>query len=145
MRSFSTLRRAALAATVLVASLTACGSDGGPTDVSTIAGAYAATTFLVTPDGQAERDVLSAGGSLAITIGAANTTTGTLSIPAAVTGDSTFTASMVGTAARTGSSVRFEQTADTFVRDLNWTVNGETIRVTDQSVGGARYTIVLAR
>lgn len=145
MRTGTTLRRAALAATVLLTSLTACGDDGSPTEASTIAGAYAATTFLVTPDGQAERDVLAAGGSLAIAIGASNATTGTLSVPAAITGDSTFTANMLGAAERTGSSVKFDQTADSFVRDLNWTVNGETIRVTDQSVGGARYTIVLTR
>ncbi len=145
MRTFHTLRRAALAATVLVGSLAACGDDGGVTNLPIIGGSYSATTFLVTPDGESQIDVLAAGGRLTIAIGATNATAGTLLLPASVTGDVALTESMAGTAEITGSSVSFDQTADTFVRDLNWAVEDNTIRVSDQSVGGARFTIVLTR
>jgi hypothetical protein len=136
--------RAMLAATVAVGALTACGDDNaiGP---DAIVGVFSATTFRVTPAGAAEIDVLQEGGDLVITIAGGNTTTGTLTLPAAVTGAAASESSMAGTAIRNGSGVTFEQSADTFVRDLNWTYSNNAISVTNQSVGGATYTIVLTR
>ncbi len=52
---------------------------------------------------------------------------------------------MDGTAVRTGNNVRFNQSADTFVRDLQWPFDGQTIAVTDQVVAGTRFTISLRR
>ncbi len=126
------------------ATVAACGSDG-PTEGPTLAGAYQATTFRVTPTGQSTIDALSQGGALSIVIAANNTTTGTLTLPASVTGAAPLTASMAGTAVRTGGNVDFAQSADSFVRDLTWTLGTNTLSVTDQTVGGARFTIVLTR
>jgi hypothetical protein len=130
---------------LLVLSLTlgACGSD--TTAASSIAGAYHATTFQVTVAGGNAMDALAAGGSLTLQVNADNTTSGTLSLPASITGGSAFTASMAGTASVSGNTVFFQQSADTFVRDLTWTINGNTITVSSQSLGGAIYTIVLTR
>ena len=142
-RLLSTLRRIPI--TLAVASvLAACGSDT-PTQASTLAGSYRATTFRVTPTGQSATDILASNGSLTITVGADNATTGSLFLPASVTGGAALTASMAGTAVRTGSSIQFQQLADTFVRDLVWTVSGNALTVVDQEAGSARFTITLAR
>ena len=123
--------------------LSGCGSDT-PNQPSSIAGAYTATVFRVTPTGQPTIDVLAQGGSLSVTIASDNTANGSLSIPASVAG-TPFTASMTGTVAQTGTTVRFEQTPDTFVRDLTFTVVGNTLQATNQTAGVASFTITLTR
>jgi hypothetical protein len=124
-------------------SLLACGDGTSPS--TSLAGSYVATDFRVTPTGQASIDVLGAGGTLSIAIAANNTTTGSLNVPGSVTGGAPFTASMAGTAMLSGSTVTFQQSADTFVRDLSWTRSGTTLSVTNQAAGSATYTIVLMR
>jgi hypothetical protein len=123
--------------------LTGCGSDT-PSQPSSIAGAYTATVFRVTPTGQPPIDVLAQGGSLSVTIASDNTASGTLSLPASVAG-TPVTASMTGTVVQTGTTVRFEQTADTFVRDLTFMVVGNTLQATNQVAGVASFTITLTR
>jgi hypothetical protein len=121
-----------------------CG-DTGPTDAPSLAGTYAASVFRVTPSGQSQIDVLAQGGSLVLTIATDNsTTTGSLALPASIAG-TPFTASMAGTAIRTGSTVRFQQTADTFVRDLTFTVTANSFQATNQTAGSAAFTITLLR
>ncbi len=128
----------------MLGTLAACGDDGA-IDPDPIAGTYTATTFRVTPSAATEINVLEQGGNLTIVIGANNATTGTLNLPSVVTGGNALQASMAGTIERDGNGVTFDQTADTFVRDLNWTFTGNTITATNQSVGGASWTIVLTR
>jgi hypothetical protein len=126
----------------LVGFLVACGS----TDSSnTLAGTYSANVFTVTPAGQAPINVLAAGGSLSITIAASNSTSGSLAIPASINGGTAFNADMAGTASVSGSTVHFQQSADTFVRDLTWSHAGTTLSVTNQTAGSASYTITLTR
>lgn len=120
-----------------------CKSDS--TSPPPIAGTYTATTLSVTPSGQSSIDVLAQGGTLSITIAADNSTTGTLYLPSSVTGGAPMTASMAGTAVRSGSAVRFQQSADTFVRDLVFTLSGTSLQVTNQTVATATYTVVLKR
>ncbi len=144
--SFISPRRALLApalAAFAVGALAACSDD--PTAPRPIAGRYTATTFRAGPTGQPPIDVLAAGGTLTVEIAADNRTSGTLALPAAVTGGQALTASMAGTAVRTGNTVRFEQSADTFVRDLRWTVDGNTLRVQSQAAGEGTFTIALTR
>jgi hypothetical protein len=136
--------RTLCSALVAVSALAACGEDRA-IDPNSIAGVYSATTFRATPTGAAEIDVLAQGGSLIITIGGGNATTGALTLPATVTGTTTTQTSMAGTAVRTGNGIRFDQTADTFVRDLNWTLANNALSVTNQTVGGVTYTIVMTR
>jgi hypothetical protein len=150
MRRFRPALRRTSVTLAVVSLLAACASDA-PTETETLAGAYRARVFRVTPPGQAEIDVLAAGGSLTITVGEDNVTSGSLSLPASVTGESALTESMAGTVERTVTSsesvanFQFRQTADTFVRDLVWARNRDVLSVSNQSAGGARFTIMLAR
>lgn len=123
--------------------LSGCGSDA-PNQPSSIAGAYTATVFRVTPTGQPTIDVLAQGGSLSVTIASDKTASGSLSLPASVAG-SPFTASMTGTVVQTNGTVRFEQTADSFVRDLMFTIVGNTLQATNQVAGSASFTVTLSR
>lgn len=121
-----------------------CGSTATqPSD--SIAGTYTATTFRITPTGQGALDVLAAGGALTITIAPNNATSGSLTIPASVTGGAPFSASMQGTASATGSVTTFAQAADSFVRDLSWGRTGTSFTVNNQVAGGASYTITLSK
>ena len=108
----------------------------------TVAGAYVATTFTV-QDTQL-RDVLAAGGSLQLNLAASGATTGQLFVPASITGGSDLTASMAGTFRLSGRTVQFEQAADTFVRDMDFAVVGNTLRGAG-TFGGAVVTVVLTR
>jgi len=123
--------------------LAGCGSDA-PDQPSSIAGVYTATVFRVTPTGQSPIDVLAQGGTLSVTIASDNAASGSLSLPASVAG-APFSASMTGTVVRTNATVRFEQTADTFVRDLTFTIVGNTLQATNQVAGTASFTITLSR
>lgn len=136
-------RTLALASALAVA-VTGCDSDD-PTESDTIAGVYNATTFRVTPAGQGTIDVLAQGGILTLSIASSGATTGILSLPPSVTGGATLTESMVGTAVRTGNTVTFTQSADTFVQDLTFTISGSSLRAVDQTAGGANFTITLSR
>jgi hypothetical protein len=111
----------------------------------TIAGTYQATVFHVTPTGQNVLDFVAGGATLTMTITSSDTTTGALHVPASLNSGTAFDRDMAGTVTVTGSSVRFNQQADSFVRDLNWAWNGTTIGVTSQSVGGVSFTITLTK
>ena len=128
-------------AVVLSAAVLLLGCDS--TEPSPIAGTWVATEFTITESGE-ETDVLAAGGALTITISSTNTTSGSLTIPASVTGEEEFTASMAGTATITGSTVDFEQAADSFVRDATWTIVGNTL-VTTSTFAGVALDITLTR
>lgn len=122
-----------------------CGGLYDPDPSDSLAGTYVATVFSVTPTGQSAINVLAAGGSLTITIAANYSTTGNLSIPASVNGGTALSESMAGTATITGTSVEFQQSADTFVRDLTWAFATNTLSVNNQTAGGAAHTITLTR
>ena len=138
-RSFRTV----LLGTALIASTAACGDD--PTSPNPLNGTYTATTLRVTPDGQPEIDILAEGGTLSLTLSGQNTVAGSLFIPASATGGEAFTANMAGTVVRTGNTVRFDQDADNFVRDLTWTVSNGSLTVVNQAAGNARFTATLMK
>jgi hypothetical protein len=52
---------------------------------------------------------------------------------------------MNGTVVRNGSTIEFQQEADTFVRDLSWSVSTNTLSVVNQRAGAAVFTITLTR
>ncbi len=113
----------------------------------TLSGTYAATKFLVTPtpSGLPPIDILAAGGSLSVTIGTDNTTTGTLNIPGSVTGGAPWITSMAGTAVQSDGTIQFQQSAETFVRDLTWKLATDSLTVVDQPASNALITITLKR
>jgi hypothetical protein len=100
--------------------------------------------FQLTPAGQPPIDVLAQGGTLSITIAADNSTTGSISLPASVAG-APFDASLSGTAVVSGNTVHFQQSADTFVRDITFTIVGSSLQATNQVAGSASFTITLTR
>lgn len=142
------LARPAILSTVAVLS---CNNDlCGCTPVipNPIEGVWAATQFLVTPNGQAQIDVLAAGGSMTITIHDSFGTSGSLTVPASVIGAAPIMESMAGTAILNSAEteVTFDQVAGTFVRDLTWQLVGNTsLRVSNQVAGSAAFSITLSR
>lgn len=108
-------------------------------------GTFEATTFLVTPPGEPAIDVLAQGGSLTLAFSASNAVIGTLSVPASVTGGQPIVADMDGTVVRSGNTIELQQSADTFVRDLTWTVGESTLTVVNQSAGSGTFTITMTR
>ena len=141
------LARAVLAVCLLVGA----GACRRPTDVDPVVGTYLATTFQVTPAGQSAINVLTQGGTLGLNL-ASNPTVansyivaGTVVLPAAVTGGAPLTASLAGTAVSASSVVRFTQAADTFVRNLTFTLVDNRLEATNQTVAGTTYTLVLTR
>jgi hypothetical protein len=115
------------------------------TDPDPRIGTYLATTFTITPSGQAPINVLTQGGTLGLNIANNFVTAGTLILPPSVTGGAAVSASMAGTADTTGGKIRFVQTADTFVRNLTFTMVETRLEAVNQTVAGTTYTVVLNR
>ena len=121
MPTISTLRRLRrLALVPALALASACGVETA-IQPDVLAGNYTATSFIVTQSGQAPVDVIAKGGSMTINIAADSTITGTLVLPAGVPNSQAGTANMAGKALpRSDGTLRFEQTAETFVKSLIW-------------------------
>jgi hypothetical protein len=64
--------------------------------------------------------------------------------PASVLGTA-FSENLSGTAVQSGNTVHFQQSIDTFVRDLTFTIVGTSLQATNQVAGGASFTITLTR
>ena len=124
-----------------------CGSDsnGPPEDIT---GSYAAAQFFTTSATDQGRDELAAGSTVSLTLSGSGTTTGHLHV-AASTGSPAFDADLTGTWARTGNTVHFTQSADTFIRNMTFTVSGVAptgTRLTgDQVFSGTRVQLTLAK
>ena len=139
MLRFRALRRNFVLAAIALAG--ACGNGTEPT-VTGVAGLYDATIFTTTTAGAATNQ-LARGAELTLVLGAQGTVTGNLHIPAdGVNG--TVDESMAGTWTLSGSTVRFMQSADTFVRDMEFTYADGTL-VGDETFGGTRIQITLSR
>lgn len=120
----------------------ACSSDS--LSVDDILGPYTATTFTFKPSGGAQVDVIGGGGSMELTLFANGTSTGTLSVPASITGGTALLESMAGTFTFSGTTVTFAQAADTFVRDVTWSADGNRL-ICDETSGGDQIHVILTR
>lgn len=111
-----------IAPLVIILAILGCDSDptSGPTPDS-IAGTYTAIS-LQTPSA----DILAQGASLTLILRSDRTVDGNLTIPEEAGGP--LSESMAGTYTLAGNALRFTQTADTFVRDAEWTINGGELR-----------------
>lgn len=138
----SVTRLPLLAAAFLSLTVIGCSDS---TSANALAGTYNATVFHVTPDGEPDMDILAAGGSLTVTLDANGGASGTISLPASVTGSIPISESLTGTYTQSGNTVQFQQSADTFVRDLAWTVGSGTLSVSQQRAGTATFTITLTK
>ena len=115
-----------------------------PVTPESIAGTYTAT--LLTLSGEVTEDVLATGGTLTITFGADDTTSGSLFVPAvsAASEDVDLVVDMAGTFNLSDGSIHLTQTGDSFVRVLDWTVEGDQIRGT-RTNAGVTVTVILSR
>ena len=120
----------------------ACSSDS--LSVDDILGPYTATTLTIKPPGAAQIDVIGVGGSMEITLFANGTTTGTLSAPASVNNGTPLLESMAGTFTLTGTTVTFDQAADTFVRETPFSADGNRL-VATFTANNAEVHVVLTR
>jgi zinc transporter ZupT len=137
----ATIRRF-LAVAALTASLGACGGDD-PLTIGAVVGTYTATAFTVKPVGQSVIDVLAAGGTVQIVLHENLTTTGSIHVPASLNGG--LDASLAGTYALSGNTITFSEAADTFIRDVDWAVNGNTITGAFTDEAGTVVSVTLTK
>ena len=129
---------------LISAALIACGSDStGPAGPPV--GSYTAVQF-VTTGSSGQTNQLLIGGSLQMTLAANGTTSGHLHM-AASGSNPVFDADMAGTWTLNGNVVDFTQTADTFVRDMPFTLqliaNDTWDLVGDRVFSGTRIQLTL--
>lgn len=135
-------RKFALPALLLLLLAAAC--DNSPTNPSrdAVAGSYRATTFTVTNAGTTT-DLLRAGATIELNLSASGTTTGRFFVPGGQEDGSDLDADLTGTWTLNGSTVAFDQTADTVLRDMTFTVSGNRLEGTWTS--GETVRIVLSK
>ena len=130
----------------LPALLLACGGSDEPSS-SPYAGSYVATSWTTTGN-SGHQDQILAGSTLQITLAPNGTTTGHLHF-AATTANPVFDADMAGTWAVSGNVVDFTQAADSFVRDMPFTVGSNIqgiITLTgDRTFSGTQIQLILTR
>jgi hypothetical protein len=113
---------------VLAMGALACGDDD-PTGPSfeTIAGTYAATTLTVTEDGETLDLLEDNDNVVAVTLTSSGTTTGEIFLEGLEDDGGDVDLDLTGTYTLDGSTVRFTHGADTFLRDIDFTVTGDRL------------------
>ena len=143
------LSRLICGAALSAISLGACGRDVITATPESLSGAYTAAVFTMTPSGGQTTDQKALGGFINITLNDDRTTTGQLHV-AAANGSPALDASMAGTWSVIGTQVRFVQSADTFVRNMTFTVAAAsgvsgTSLIGDYTTGGNRIQVTLVK
>lgn len=147
--------RSPLALLSVVAMAGGCGNATGPAlTTQSVAGTYAAAqsgaaapaygtlTFTTTANG-ATTDQLARGAQVQVVLAPGGTTTGRLLVPAQGT-DPGLDANLAGTWTLSGSTVRLQHAADTFLRDMPLTAAGNQL-IGDATFSGVRVRVVLQR
>jgi len=123
----------------LTLSLAACGDDAFSPTVENVSGSYTAQTFTATSVAGTV-DLLALGAEVSVTLEEDGDTTGDLFVPGGGEGGEDLEADLAGTWTLSGSTVTFDQDADTFLRDVEFTAeedrltaegefSGQTLRV----------------
>jgi hypothetical protein len=112
---------------VLALVLGGCGDDDNfsPT-IETVAGSYSAATFTVTT-AEGTLDLLAQGSHVTLNLATDGTTTGQLFIPGGGEDGEDFDADLTGTWTLNGSTVTFDQAADTFFRDVEFAADRDRL------------------
>lgn len=116
-----------------------CGSNS--TAPTTVAGNYSATQFVTTGTSGQTNQIL-AGSTLHLFLVSNGNVSGELHMAGSANTD------MTGTWTQTGNTISFSQTADTFVRNMTFTVlpNGNSWQlVGDQVFSGTRIQLTLSQ
>jgi hypothetical protein len=132
-----------LHAVLAVLLLSACDNPVDP--MTRVSGDYRATTFSAT-FGSTPVNLLAAGVELEINLLANGTTTGRFFVPAELNddGDGAYTADLQGTWALNGDTVKFNHSADTLIRDMEFRVEGSRL-VGEEDFGGGSVRVVLEK
>ena len=128
-------------AAVAVAAV-ACSDSFKPT-IENVAGTYHLQS-LTTTDVTDTTDWVRAGATVSLTVDPNGTTTGSLFFPAPAVGDSDVTLDLTGTWQLSRDIVEFDQTADTFLRDMTFTATDNRL-MGDQTFGGTRVRATLSK
>ena len=134
------------AALVLLAAVgagVACGGEAFSPTTQNVAGAYTATAFTTTTGGVTTNQ-LAAGASLTLDLTVGGAVTGRLFLPGGAEGGANLDEDMAGTWTLTGNTVQFDQSADTFVRDVSF-VATENRLTGDDVFGGTTLHVVLTK
>jgi hypothetical protein len=131
----------------LSALVVACGDSTSPS-AGSAAGSYTAITFI-TQSASGQRDEIAAGSTLVLNLNANGTTSGHLHV-AASSSNAVLDEDMAGTWTQTGLTVDISQSADTFVRDMTFTLSpdpngGWDLIGNPVTFGGRSFTLTLKR
>jgi hypothetical protein len=134
---------ALLAALTLSVAFVGCGDDPFEPTVENVAGSYEATTLtLTTAEGTV--DLLDAGASAEVTLETDGTTSGRLFVPEGGEGGEDLDEDLEGTWELDGDIVTFDQTADTFIRDAEFTAEENRLSG-EETFTGATIEVVLTK
>ncbi len=125
--------------------LAGCGGDDNPFSptVTNVAGTYNATQFTAT--GSAGTfNLLSLGATVHVVLNPDGTTTGHLFVPDIGQEDGALDADLTGTWTLSGSTVTFSQTADTFIRDVEFTASQNSLE-SEGTFDGTTLHLALAK
>ena len=127
---------------LVVAALFACSDSFSPT-IENVAGDYRLAS-LVSLNGGHRIDWGLRGATFSISLAPDGTTSGRLFIPGSNEDGSDFDVDMAGTWTLSGDTVRFTQTADSFVRDMAFIAHENRLRG-DHTVGDDRVIASIAK
>lgn len=138
----TTHRRLGAGAVAVMIGILGCGNSNEPDPDPNLNVTYHAIAWTITEAG-VETDALAAGATLEMGLTEDGRVSGTLFMPAAINNGVDLTADMGGTYTISQDILRFAQTADTFVRDVAWDVDGQQL-VADEVVDGADVLLILS-
>ena len=127
----------------LVLFLFACSEDK-PTEPTTndnlakeVLGKYSSPEFKLTLENKAPIDILSVGGYIEIELNEDKTTTGTFYLPDTLnlTGGGEVVADLSGTYTIKNNKISFEHTADTFLRNIEFSLVGKKLSGSYEKTG----------
>jgi hypothetical protein len=140
------IRNASWPLLIVLPLILACGDSTSP--ATSVVGSYSPTIFITTPSGGTARNELQAGSTLTLNLNSNGTLSGHLHV-AANGAAPVFDADMAGTWSVNGDVVTFTQSADTFVRNMAFTIQrlggNELLLVGDQVFSGTRVNLTLGR
>lgn len=127
----------------LITSLAMAGIGCGMAEPESMATLdYEATSWVLS--GAINVDALAEGAMLSLILRQGPRVTGTLFMPASVTGGADLTADMAGNWTKSGDTIRFSQVSQTFVSEVPWILTPEMLTTAD-SVDGSFYEVELTR
>jgi len=137
------MKRWTLGLLFAVGGATACSGAAAPT-MDDLAGEYEAAIFTTQETGAGVVNQLSLGSFIELTLSADGTTMGRLFVRDGTEGGGDLDADLTGRWTLAGHAVTLDHAADTFLRDVTFTVDGDRL-VTEASFSGGTINVVLEK